>query len=160
MIQDYKWRDQRNAVGFAAACTRESLKYYQGSHREEIVATIEIAEQFVAGEKIDHVNIADFPYAASYTGRAAAATIRAAVTNAVAHTVTYATYVTYAAAAVYVSANAADRVGVNQHEIDILRCVWIVKDLGLIKGAKEYQAALAALSAGSLITAEQIAGVA
>ncbi len=47
------WRDSRNAAGFAAECARLALPFYDGACRAVFVRSIELAEAYEQGEKID-----------------------------------------------------------------------------------------------------------
>lgn len=50
------WNDLRNAAGFAAACARLAMELYRGNHRSVLVASIEVAERYSGGEKIDNID--------------------------------------------------------------------------------------------------------
>ncbi len=177
MIKDYKWRDPRNAVGWAAACARLALEFYVGDQLATVVAAIEIAERCAAGEEIDaraaravavdaaaaaaanDANDAvDAARAAADAADAAANAAAAAYAADAAANAAYAATATAhaAAAAVYVAANAV-RAGVSQEAVDQAQLSAIASDLGLVADSDSYFAAIAALAIGNIDWAREIA---
>ncbi|KKM72267.1 hypothetical protein LCGC14_1422150, partial [marine sediment metagenome] len=80
-----KWADRRNAAGFAAACARLALPFYDGDRRSDLVAAIEIAEKYAAGEKISTDTAAAYAVAYAYASGGAAAAAAYAATAAAAY---------------------------------------------------------------------------
>jgi len=78
VIRDYSWQDLKHAVDFAAVCARLALEHYSGEHREDLVAAIEIAERYVAGEVIDF----KVAHAAAHVAAARAVAARAVAARA------------------------------------------------------------------------------
>ncbi len=169
MIENYKWSDPRNAIGWAAACARLALPFYGGGRLADVVAAIEIAERYAAGEEIDTTDDAAADaaaYAAATSAAYAAADAAAAATAASAYAAYYtaaaaataaATYAANAAACAAACAAAAARAGVSQEAIDQLQLSAIAVDLGLALGSDAYFAAIAALSIGNIDWAREIA---
>lgn len=130
---NYLWKDPRNAVGFAAACARAALQFYEGDGRDVLVRAIKIAEACSRGRCIDRRATYAIAYAianADHTPNDAA--------NAAAYATANAVYTAYATAntapnathaATDAAANAA-KAGVPRETIDKLHAKWIVKDLG------------------------------
>ncbi len=153
MIENYKWRDLRNAVGWAAACARLALPFYDGNQFSDVAAAIEIAERYAAGEEINPP-LAAYAYAgadictasrdAAYAAYAVAyAASNASCSNAIIH----------AAYAVH----DAVRAGVSQDAVDQLQLSAIAVDLGLVFESETYFAAIAALAIGNIDWAREIA---
>ena len=167
MNHERNWNDDRNAVGFAAACARLALPFYSGDRRSDLVVAIEIAERCANGEQIDS--------AAAYFARGAA--------NDAAHATAYASEgpphpadpAAYAAsAACYattttdadVARDAADTVhwaskaGVDDSEIQVAYARWVIRDLNCGRDFDEElrQAAGAAVVAGDEALARELLG--
>ncbi len=166
MIKDYEWRDLRNAVGWAAACARLSLPFYDGSRLTDVIAAIEIAERCAAGEEIDahaaraaaHAARDAALDAARAAGYAANAAVRGAANAARATAYTSDAYrAADAAARAAYAAYAAVRAGVSQEAVDQLQLSAIAVDLGLVFESETYFAAIAALAIGDIAWAREIA---
>jgi len=180
VIKDYPWQDLAHAVGFAAACARAALPYYDGDNRAALVAAIQIAERCAAGEAIDPdaadavayaAYAADAHGAARADGAAAADALDADAIGAF-NIYVYAVYAAADAADAAANAavadsdaaaNAADaaadaaHAGVDQTEIDTLWRDAVARDLGAVPGGDSYYAACAALSTGDLDLARELA---
>ncbi len=176
MIKDYEWRDPRNAVDWAATCARLALPFYDGDRRGNVVAAIEIAERYAAGEEIDDAAYAAYAaYAATAAAAAATATAASAAASAAnaaasaasAHSASSraaanaANAANAAARAAYRGAHAAYRAavqaGVSQDAVDQLQLSAIAVDLGLVFESETYFAAIAALAIGDIAWAREIA---
>lgn len=130
----YEWHNSRNAVGFAAACAREALRFYEGKKRDAVVKAIEIAEAYSRGEEVllgvaakTAQAAANPTYGVSYTAsRVAHAAASAAY--GVSYSASYsASRVAHAPHVAFIHAVGA---GVPPATLDRLRTCWIVKDLG------------------------------
>ncbi len=167
MIENYKWRDPRNAVAWAAACARLSLPFYDGGRLTDVIAAIEIAERYAAGEEIDandaHVAAATAYAATAYAATANAAWAAANATNAATATANAAWAAANATNAANAAANAANaaraavRASVSQAAVDQLQLSAIAVDLGLVFESETYFAAIAALAIGNIDWAREIA---
>ncbi len=159
MIENYEWRDLRNAVGWAAACARLALPFYDGDHRDDVVAAIEVAERYTRGEEIaasdDAYNCAHAAYRVAQTGAFGdtASTLTAAyAADAVA-------YVTSKTKHVIQAAVHAVRAGVPQSIVDQTQFAAIASDLGPEPESDAWFAAVAALAIGNIELAQEIAGL-
>ena len=156
MIRDYSWQDLKHAVDFAAVCARLALEHYSGEHREDLVAAIEIAERYVAGEVIDF----KVAHAAAHVAAARAVAARADAARAAASAAASAADAARAAAraadSATFAADAAARAGVDQDEIDARWRDVVAIDLGADPDSDRYFAACAALSTGDAALADDL----
>ncbi len=165
MIKNYEWRDLRNVVGWAAACARLALPFYDGNRRDDVVAAIEITERCARGVEVDYDDAraaGDAVYAAASVnsvagaaGFSAATTAGEAVFAAAYNTTSHASHAVVPAAST--AANAAVCAGVPQLEIDQAQFSAIASDLGLATKTAPYYAAIAALAIGNIGLAREIA---
>ncbi|KKN30498.1 hypothetical protein LCGC14_0833230 [marine sediment metagenome] len=175
MNYERDWNNRCNAVGFAAACARLALPFYDGDQRSNLVAAIEIAECYANGEQIDDTDahrvagaaVSAAPAGPYPTPHSAWATIAAAAVASVAAYAAYgaANVVNYDSdAAADASADAADAArgaddaGVDSSEIQIAFARWVVRDLSCGRDLDEElrQAAGAAIVAGDEDLARQL----
>jgi len=158
VIKDYPWQDLKHAVDFAAACARAALPYSDGDNRAALVAAIEFAERYAAGEAIDQRAAYAAARIANVLARASAAAYAAANAAAYAAYAVAAVDAAYAAADVIRAATYAARAGVDQDEINARWRDAVARDLGATPGSDSYFAACAALSTGDLDLARDLAG--
>ncbi len=156
------WLNTRFAVGFAAECARLALPFYEGDHRDAVVAAIEAAEMFSWGEDaIDYetayqiaqraYDAADVAYDAgrNYADHAARAAGNAASAAADGDSSTDASY----------GADHAEHVS-STITRPILEAFarWVAKDLDVqIKTELQLNAIIAALTAGNEEVIQDIA---
>ncbi len=165
MIKNYEWRDLRNAVGCAAVCARLALKFYRGNWFADVVAAIEIAERYAAGEEIDDVSSCSARASRAADSAGASSTARAA--RAASHAANAARSVSHGTSPINAAANAgyyaskafhaAVLAGVSQEAVDQAQLPAIAVDLGLVFESETYFAAIAALAIGDIAWAREIA---
>ncbi len=150
MNYERDWNNRRNAVGFAAACARLALSFYDGEGRSDLVAAIEIAERCANGEQIDDAE--DFADAICDDDYDAADVAWSAVSAVSVIPAAYSAYY-----AIYAAADAG-HVGVDSSEIQIAYARWVVRDLSSDQDLdEELRAAVgAAIVAGDEDLARQL----
>ena len=165
MNHQREWVDPRNAAGVAAECARLALPFYDGDHKSDLVAAIEIAERYASGEEIDagaastaYGNAADAanaPSTSTADASAYAADASAYAADVVADVVAdiYAAYTSAGYAA-----DAANYAGADAHEIRVAFARWVVRDLSDGRELPEElrQAAGAAAVAGNEALAREL----
>jgi len=170
VIEDYQWRNLRNAVGFATTCARHALQRHLDAPLDEARRLITIAEKYVGDLTGTLHQIKALEDEICGEG----GVIRG-VPHPLTHEASYAAYSAYATTATLRHAYFVRRSdchatacravsdtiqsGVDRSTIDRYRLTWILRDLGLTENTKTYNAAHAALLAGSLVTAHQIARI-
>ena len=151
----YVWKNPRNAVGFAAACGREALPFYDGTQRHLLVEAIEIAEAYSRGEGIVGAEVmarraydANIGHTRAAFDAIGAAGDAAATVAAIAGTTGF-----------FATADGANAVhaGVPQHIIDRLHYRWIVRDLGGDPDTEIGYAMFALVARNAYVEAAQIA---
>ena len=156
MTYERKWLCGRNASGFAAECARLALPFYEGDHRLDLVAAIDLVERYTDGERLD-IATARAAYTATYDAYVAADLSCAACAAYAVNSALY-TAITSRAARYAHSAFRAAAAGVDDHKIRAAFARWVVRDLSDGRELPEElrQAAGAAVVAGSEAIAREL----
>ena len=157
MYYQREWKSRRNAAGFAAECARLALPFYEGDHKPDLVATIEVAERYASSGSFRRARTTKAIVAARVAKRAADGVCAARAARAAERAAGAVTDDDYNYNATY-AAHWASLTGADDHEIRVACARWVVRDLsgGRELPAELRQAAGAAVVAGDEDLAEEL----